>query len=575
VGRNRARWWLGAAAILVASFAVYAPALEGGFVWDDDTHLLDNPVLEENGLRKVWLTPPQRINYWPLTFTTYWVEHQLWGLDPLGYHVVNVLIHAASCILIWLVLLRLRVPYPWLVALVFAIHPVNVESVAWITQRKNLLSMFFFALALLLHLRFEDRRSVTAYVLAIGSFLAAMLSKGAAAPLPAVLLLCAWWRRGEITRTDLWRTLPFFAVAVVASTMEFSTQNVVAAAEVVRDDGFLTRLAGSGWVCWFYLWKAVLPIGLSFVYPRWVIDPSLPQAWLPLLGALVLLGAAWSWRRGWGRPVFFALVYYGLLLSPVLGFFDIYYMRFSYVADHYQYLALVGIVALEVGGLGSLLRRARVPRALPIALAAGWVGAFAITTSALSASYRGEEILWRATLQNNPDAFLAHYNLAHLLHDEGRLEEAAHHYREVVRIRPNHAWAHNNLGKVVQDRGDAGLAIEYYGRAVALDPDFFEAHNNLAVLLAEQGRAEEARSHYQTALQIAPDSAAVHYNLARLLEQLGRLDQALGHYQSVLALDPQARHARAGIARVHAARARSQERGKGAQRAGPERERHP
>ena len=574
MGRSRARWWLGVAAIFAASLAVYAPALEGGFVWDDDTHLLDNPVLEENGLHEVWLTPPQRINYWPLTFTTYWVEHQLWGLDPLGYHVVNVLIHAASCVLIWLVLLRLRSPYPWLVALVFAVHPVNVESVAWIAQRKSLLSMFFFALALLLYLRFEDRRSVAAYVLAIGSFAAAMLSKGAAAPLPAVLLLCAWWRRGEITRKDLWRTLPFFAVTIIASTIEFATQNLVAGETVVRNDDFLTRLAGSGWVWWFYLSKAVLPIGLNFVYPRWVIDPSLPRTWLPLLGALVLLGAAWRWRRGWwGRPVLFALVYYGLLLSPVLGFFDIYYMRFSYVADHYQYLALVGIVALEAGGLGSMLRRARVPRALPIALAACWVGAFAVTASALSANYRGEAVLWRATLQKNPDSFLAHYNLAHLLHEEGRLEEAARHYREAVRIRPNDAWAQNNLGKVFQDQGDAGLAIEYYRRAIALDPDYFEAHNNLGVLLAEQGRAEEARSHYQKALQIEPDSAAVHYNLARLLERMGRLDEALDHYRRVLALDPQARHARAGIARVRAARARAQDPGRRALRAGRELER--
>lgn len=548
-----ARGWLGAAAIGVACFAAFLPALGGDFVWDDDTHLLDNPVLEENGLYKVWVAPPERINYWPVTFTTYWLEHQLFGFDPLGYHVVNVLIHAASALFLWQILRLLRVPLPWLVALVFAVHPVNVESVAWITQRKNLLSFFFGALSLLLWLHFEKRRRALLYALALLSFAAAMLSKGAAAPLPAVLWLCAWWQRGALTARDVRNTLPFFAVAAVLSLIEISTQQLVAGSTVVRADDFTTRLATSGWVWWFYLGKALLPLGLCFVYPRWSIDAGDPWSWLPLLAALVSLGAAWWWRRGRGRAVFFALLYFGLMLSPVLGFFDIYYMRFSYVADHYQYLALPGIVALVVGGLGSLATCSRrVPRTLLSGIAVGLVLGCVGLSATLSSSYRSTEVLWRDTLAKNPEAFLAHYNLAHLLQAEGRLEEAASHYRETLRIHPDDALATNNLGKVVQDQGHPLVAMRYYRRAIQLDPQNVEAHNNLATLLAKRGENGAALAHYRAALRIDPDSAVLHFNLARLLERLGRFDAALAHYQRALELDPDSAPARASIERLRA-----------------------
>lgn len=559
LGTKKTRAWLGGAALVLACFAVYVPALGGDYLLDDDILLLDNPVFEEDGLYNLWFAPPQRVNYWPVTFTTYWLEHQIWGFDPLGYHVVNVLIHAASAIFVWRVLRRLRIPTPWLVAFVFAVHPLNVESVAWIAQRKNLLSMFFAALSLLFFLRFEERRRLGIYLLALLSFAAAMLSKGAAAPLPAVLLLCAWWQRGQVTRRDVGYALPFFAVTGLLSLVEILTQSLLAGSDVMRSDDFITRLAASGWAWWFYISKALLPVGLCFVYPRWVVDVSTPLTWLPLFFALVSLGAAWWWRHNWGRPALFALIYYGLMLSPVIGFFDIYYMRFSLVADRYQYLALPGLMALVVGGLGSLAASSpRVPRAALAGAAGGVVVACALASGLLAANYRGAEELWRDTLAKNPDAFLAHYNLGHLLQSDGRLEEAAHHYRETLRIRPDDPLATNNLGKVAQDQGRPQLAIQHYRRAIQLDPEFLEAHNNLAVMLAETGESDLALSHYHAALRIDPDSATVHFNLARLLEQLGRFDASLAHYRRVLELDPGTEPARvrAGIARGEAARQR-------------------
>ena len=308
--------------------------------------------------------------------------------------------------------------------------------------------------------------------------------------------------------------------------------------------------------------KAVLPLGLAFLYPRWHIDAADPLAWAPLLAFATLLAAAWLRRGSWGRPVLFALLYFVLMLSPVLGFFNVYFMRYSYVADHYQYLALVGIAALLVGGLGSLVAR-HVSRAALVGAARGRGRFCAVGSAVQSATYRDAEVLYRSTIARNPDAFAAHYNLAHRLQAEGRLEEAAHHYRETLRIRPDDARASNNLGKLLEDQGQPLLAIGYYRRALEIDPELLEAHNNLALMLQTQGQSEAAILHFRTALRIAPDAAAVHYNLARLLERLGRLDQSIAHYRGALETDPQAEPARAGLARALAARARHERQQRG------------
>ncbi|MBW2293007.1 MAG: tetratricopeptide repeat protein, partial [Deltaproteobacteria bacterium] len=535
-----ARWLIGSLAIVIACFAIYAPSLGGSFIWDDDTHLLDNPVFEDDGLYKVWLTPPQKINYWPMTFTTYWLEYQIWEFDPLGYRVVNLLLHALCAIAMWALLRALRVPFPWFIAFVFAIHPVNVESVAWIAQRKTILSLLFFLIAWLFYLRFEAERKAALYFVSLVCFLAAMLSKGAAAPFPAILLLMAWWQRNTISARDVGLSIPFFLITGMTGLLELSTQVLVADDFVVRDDDFVTRLAGAGWVLCFYLSKIVLPVGLSFVYPRWEIDASTPITWIPLVAVFAVVAASWWWRSGWGRPALVALLYYILMLSPVLGFIDIYYMRYSFVADHYQYLAMPAILALVIGGLGSRLRRsANVPRALPLALATFVMLAFGWTSAGLSSSYRSAEVLWRDTLAKNPDAFLAHYNLAHQLQSEVRLDEAEIHYREALRIQPANAQAANNLGKVYQDQGRDALAIASYRRAMSLEADYLDPENNLAILLQKQGDLAGARAHFEVALRIAPDSAVVHFNYAGLLAAMGHRDRSITHYRRAVTLDPE------------------------------------
>jgi hypothetical protein len=337
-----------ATGLVALTLLVYITAILSGFVWDDDTHLIDNMVLKEYGLYRSWFTSEQ-FNYWPVTWTSYWLEYQLWGLNPTGYHAVNVLVHAANALLIWRILIQLNVPGAWMAAVVFAVHPVNVESVAWISQQKNTLSMFFFLLSLLWYLRFDYSGHRGLYWTAVSLFVLAMLSKGAVATLPVVLLMCVWWLRKTISHRDLLGSLPFFAVSALMSIVEIWFQYVRAiGGDIVRDDSFFARLAGAGWVVWFYLYKALLPLNLSFIYPRWEIDPTNWLSYIPGLVLIGLLWLCWRFRQSWGQAVLFALGYFVVTLGPVLGFFNIYFMKYSFVADHYQYVSIIGIIALLV-----------------------------------------------------------------------------------------------------------------------------------------------------------------------------------------------------------------------------------
>ena len=361
---------LGILLIIGVVAVVYIPAMKAGFVWDDDSMLTQNVVLKPDGLHRSWFTTDQP-NYWPITWTSYWIENKLWGLDPAGYHLTNILIHALCALLIWRILKRLKIPWPLPAALVFAVHPVAVESVAWISQRKTILSMLFFLIALLSYLKFEDSRSRPLHGWALASFVLALLSKGSVVGLPVVLLLCAWWRRGRIQRRDIIRSLPFFAASAVMSAVEIWFQiHQSIGADVVRADGLLARAAGAGTAVWFYILKTLWPARLIFVYPRWHIDPAHVLVWIPDLALVALAALGWRFRSSWGKPVLFALGYCLAMLLPILGFINVYFMRYSLVADHYQYVSLVAAIALAAAAVRRLAGRRGGGEAMPAPAAA-------------------------------------------------------------------------------------------------------------------------------------------------------------------------------------------------------------
>ena len=547
------RPWLWGAAIILITAAVYVPAMRSGFVWDDDMHLIDNIVLKENGLYNAWFSDKAFV-YYPIVWTTYWIEHHLWGLDPTGYHVVNVLLHAISAVLTWRVLLRLGIPGAWLAALVFALHPVNVESVAWITQYKNTLCMVFYLAAVLTYLRYEDEDRWSSYLLAVCFFALSMLSKGASVPLPAVLLLAAWWRRGWIEAADVVRTIPFWVVAAVMSVVEvtFQSENVIVV-DVVRDDSLLAHVAGAGWVTWSYLSKAVWPAHLSFVYRRWQIDEFSMWSYVPNLMLVLLLALFWWRRKSWGRPLFAALAYFVLTITPAMGFVYFYYLKYSYVADHYQYFSIIGVIALFVA-LGTRLaityRRTMAPwlRVAAVLL----VITLSVTSWRQASAYEDANTLWRDTLGKSPDAWMGHYNLAKsltVLGNDLRKEghemaarrqhaQAVIHYRQAVRANPRFDKAYNNLGEALLAQDKQAEAIKCYQTAIELKPDFAVAHYNLANVLQEQRKFEQAIYHYRQAIESHSEYAQAHNNLGNALRSVGKLDDAAYHYRKALQIDP-------------------------------------
>jgi tetratricopeptide (TPR) repeat protein len=531
---------VGAALIVLLTVVVYIPAMRGGFIWDDDHLITGNRMVKaSDGLYRFWFTT-ESPDYYPLTWSLWWLEWRLWGNNAVGYHILNVLLHAINAVLVWMILRHLKIPGAWLAGLVFGVHPVNAATVAWISEWKNALSMLFYAVAILLYLRFEEQGRWRWYGFSLAAFLLALLSKAAVVMLPFVLLGCVWWRRGRITRKDLLCSGPFFALSLVLGLVTIWFQyNRAMGGHPVRTAGFLSRLAAAGWVPWFYLSKALLPLNLSVIYPQWNVDDLRGFSYLPgiaIVGCLILF---WRNRRSWGRPLLFAVGYFVVVLFPVLGFFDQGFYYYSLVADHWQYVAIVGPIALAVAAGMAVSRRTGTRGRCVVAVA----GAVALTVLGVSTwrranVYHDDETLWRDTLIKNPNAWVAHYYLGHDLLELGRVPEAIGQYEQALRIRPDLAEAHYNLGKLLSQVGRTQEAIGQYEQALRIQPDFVEAHNNLGDALFQLGRVPEAIGQYEQALQVQPDFAEAHNNLGNALLRLGRVPEAIGQYEQALQVQP-------------------------------------
>lgn len=547
---KRLRWMAGAA-LVGAVWVAYFPALRAGFVLDDDVSLTQSRLVHAaDGLYRFWCTL-EASDYWPVTWTTFWIEWRLWGVNAMGYHATNLLLHSAEVVLLWAVLARLRIPGAFLAALLFAVHPVNVESVAWIAQRKNLMAMLFYLASILGFLR-ADAASPAAisgrwYWLSLAAFLLGMLSKGSVAILPIVLLGLVAWRR-PLRLRDAARAAPFFLIAAVLTFVNVRLQGRLAT-DPFRTAGFTERLLGAAAAVWFYLSKALWPANLNFVYPQWRIRVDDPAWWLPLLAAAALTATLIACRRRWSREALFAWGYFCVCLVPVMGFVDISYMKFSLVADHYQHLAIIGVIAFAAAGWARAWAGTRgAARAGVGAAAAAAVCALSVLTWRQCGIYAGAETIYRATLKRNPDCWMADNNLAQaIVGVPGRQAEAIRLYEAAIRSKPDYAQAHNNLGAALaaipQRREEA---IEHYRTALRIQPDFPVAQSNLgSVLMKIPGRETEAIAHYEEALRLEPDDADVHSNLGAVLASIpGRREEAIRHCEAALRIKP-------GFAQAH------------------------
>jgi tetratricopeptide (TPR) repeat protein len=535
--------------LVLVTFLAYQPVWHAGFIWDDESYVTDNPALRSvDGLKGIWIKPGTTIQYYPLLFTSFWVEYHFWGLHPFGFHLVNVLLHALNAVLLWQVLRRLQLPGAWLAAAIFAIHPVQVESVAWITERKNVLSGLFYVLAALAYLRFRpltDAKSARPwdwrmYPLVIALFLAALLSKTVTCSLPAALLLLVWWKTGRVEKRDALPLAPLFILgaALGAATVWMEKQNVGATgAEWTLS--FVQRCLVAGRALWFYAGKLVWPRQLTFIYPRWEIDASLAWQYLFPVAAVVVLIALWRLRTRLGRGPLVAVVFFVGTLVPALGFFDVFPFRYSFVADHFQYLACLGLISLAVSAGTAICERAgQWGRNLGTLAAAIVLLILGVCTCERARSYQNLETLWRDTLAKNPNAWMAHNNLGALLQLSGRETEAIEHYEQSLQINPRNAEAHNNFGNVFLLEGKVSDAIGHYEQALGINPDYAEAHNSLGIALVRLGKAQEAMEHFEQALRLNPDYAEAHNNLGLALMQAGKLDGAVKHYEDAARINP-------------------------------------
>jgi protein O-mannosyl-transferase len=543
--------WTPLALLIGLTVVAYLPSLANGFIWDDDASLTQNPFIRSGeGLHDFWVTTLTP-DYWPVTATTLWAEWRLWGMDPFGYHVTNLALHVAEVLLLWAILRRLRVPGATLAALLFALHPVNVESVAWITQRKNLMAMLFYLLSLLAFLRAGERFR-GAYWLSLLALALGMLAKGSVAVLPVVFLGLIAWRR-PLRAGDFLRVAPFFAVAGTLTLVDVWFQgHHLAAAETIRQAGGLERLLGAGAVVWFYLSKALLPIRLILPYPQWRIDAANVGWWLPLLAGLALTG--WLWRRRRAHPLdrgaLFAWGYFCVALVPVMGFTDVNFMKFSLVADHYQHLALIGVTTFAAAGWAEWRRRE--PGRWPWAAAAIAVGFLGALTWRQCLRYRDTGTFFEATLRQNPDSAMAHLNLGMVLGGGQHPREAMAQFEEAVRLDPGSAEAHSDLGAALIGQGRVAEGVAQYAAALRLKPDLFVVHLNLGSVLLHEGRLEEARTELAAAVRLRPAFAEAHGLLGDALLRLGRPAEAAAEYETALRLRPGDPAAQARLERARA-----------------------
>jgi len=536
--KNSQRIRLFSLALIVATAVAYLPAWNGKPIWDDNAHITQPELRSWHGLVEVWTQVGATQQYYPLVHSVFWIEQKLWGDSVLGYHLINIFLHGFAAIVLLRILLRLKVPGAWLAAGLFALHPVQVESVAWISEIKNTLSGLFFFCSILAYLNFDQNRSRVAYFRSLALFLFGLMCKTAIAPLPAIILAVLWWRRGRLRlRDDVVPSLPFFGLGIGAGLFTaWVERNFVGAHGTVFQLSILQRYLIAARDFWFYLFKLLWPVKLTFIYPRWQISGAIWWQYLFPLTLILLLALIWRLRKKNRGPLAAVLVFLGLLF-PALGFINVYPFIYSFVADHFQYLACVGPLTLFAAGMtmaldsiapGKVLLRPTISFLLLLTLGAlSW---------RQCRDYRDIETLWRTTIARNPDCWMAYSNLGSFLSARGNVDEAIRDFRKALELWPNQSKDHNNLGKALVQKGRIAEAMDHFQTALRVSPEDPDTESNIGAASLQQGDADEAISHLRRAVEKWPRHAQGHINLGNALLQNREIDAAIAEYEKTLAL---------------------------------------
>jgi Tfp pilus assembly protein PilF len=580
-----------AALIILAGLWVYSPSYHGDWLWDDDQLLTQNltvqhrvspdPNVPPDSLRtlaKLWFNP-DGADYFPLSYTALWAQWPFFGLRSTGYHITTILLHIAGALLLWALLTKMRIPGAWLSALVFAIHPVCVESVAWVSETKNTLSLPLFLLACLCWVGQDEEADQAKwqrlYAGSIVFFLLSMFAKTSVVAFPVVTLLYAWWKRGTVTKRDVTLALPLFAVSIVLGlvTMSYQWGRAIGQEKIIVGDlfsvgGFASRVAISGMAILHYLASIVWPVNLLPIYPRWEVDP--PKAWMFLAWPVIAGGTWWMWKNRdalfpahWGRHALFAFGFFLLMVAPVLGFVTISYMRITWVADHFIYLPMISIIALLCAGATLWFGRAQ-EESKPTFLAGGALvlAALSLIAFRLAVAWMDEDHMWEHTLKHNFEAWQAHNRLGAKKFARGDVDGAHFHFQNSTRLRPDLGETHNNLGTTLSaraqmfaQRGDQAAAgkemsaaIEQFAEACRVTPHVPAIHVNLANALAAAGRFPEAAEKYNELIGKEPNNPALINNYGVALYRQGKKEESIVQFRRALEIAPNLKDARESLA---------------------------
>lgn len=578
VGKNpRLAAVLKAAVIILLTLLAYVPAMRSGFIWDDDHHVTQNRLLQSwTGLQRIWLdifSGPSEYplpQYYPMTHTSFWLEYRLWGLNPAGYHAVNVVLHICNALLLWLILWKLKIPGSWLAAAIFALHPLNAESVAWIAERKNVLSLLFFLCSLYVYLRYagvisgspapmpagsdeqiqwfrlpDDRQRL--YALSAALFLCALFSKTVASFMPVIALMIVWWKRGRISLRDLWPVLPMLVIgAAMGALTAYMEQVRVGVAMRAKEWDYSPTLLGefgarciiAGKAIWFYVYKLLVPFSLMFNYPRWKIDPADPVQYIPAISVVVVVVVIALGRSLWGGGVLLAAMCYLVMLFPAMGFIDVWPMQYSFVANHFAYYSIAALTA-------ALAATAR--RWLPTDVLAGSSAVILLLLLGINSVqqriYHDSATLWIETWkQSGKTSWLAANNYGVLLlkrGDQEVLDAAEEWFKTVITLKPDYPDARVNLAAVAIRRGQPEKAIEYYNEAISIQPNYVDAHYFLAELLISLERFDQAEKHLHQAIALYPRHELAYLGLGRIALKRGDVERAVEFFERAVDANPQ------------------------------------
>ena len=478
----------GIVALAVTVFWVYWPDLNGSWLWDDDYLIENNGLVHDPlGLWNIWLEPWMMIDFFPLTVSLQWALWQLWPGETMPYHIANVVLHIISCLLVWRLLDKLGVRLAWVGAAIFAVHPITVESVAWMAEIKNTLSMPPFLLALIAWIDFERTGRTRYYIASFALFVVAMLCKTSMVTFPVLTLLYAWYLRDRIGWIDIKRSIPFFIISFTFSIILIALLKHGVGEETIPLGGIASRLACAGLCIAFYFSKCILPVTLVPLYPQWPVNPPSPVQFLPWVVMAFMLYYLWTKRTRFGKAALLGFGFFLISIGPFTGFRAISFMRFGWTMDHILYIPILGLICLAAAAISDLDRKlGNSWRPALWAVVALVLATFTVNSRHYAGTYVDAVALWSASLDEYPEGWVAHNNLGNALSDRGHKYEAEAQYLEALRINPGYPEAHNNLGIIYYNNGQIDAAITEFREALKYCPDLEMTQINLARLLQEQ-----------------------------------------------------------------------------------------